>query len=190
MLIEDDMKKYHFPNLEVAFTFYNWYARMNGFSARKSKVRRNKYKEVVQQNFVCYRQGFREDRFQNNKIRKREARADTRCGCEANCVVHVDKHNQRWYIRYINNVHSHKFVEQEFISFLSGHRGMDDDDILQMQSFRKAGIRTSQIFGSFAGQAGGYQHLTFSVQNMYNEVDKERRSKGTDSRDALSYLRS
>jgi hypothetical protein len=48
MLTVDDMKKYHFPNLEVAFTFYNWYARMNGFSARKSKVRRNKYKEVVQ----------------------------------------------------------------------------------------------------------------------------------------------
>jgi hypothetical protein len=67
---------------------------------------------------------------------------------------------------------------------------MDDDDILQMHSFRKAGIRTSQIFGSFAGQVGGYQHLTFSVQNMYNEVDKERRSKGTDSRAALSYLRS
>jgi hypothetical protein len=67
---------------------------------------------------------------------------------------------------------------------------MDDDDILQMHSFRKAGIRTSQIFGSFVGQVGAYQHLTFSVQNMYNEVDKERRSKGTDSRDALSYLRS
>ncbi|GAU28458.1 hypothetical protein TSUD_294620 [Trifolium subterraneum] len=67
---------------------------------------------------------------------------------------------------------------------------MDDDDILQMHSFRKSGIRTSQIFGSFAGQAGGFQNLTFSVQNMYNEVDKERRSKGTDSRAALSYLRS
>jgi hypothetical protein len=95
MLIEDDMKKYHFPNLEVTFISYNWYDRMNGFSACKSKVRPNKYKEVVQQNYVCYRQGFREDRFQNNKIRKRDARANTRCGCEANCVVHVDNHNQR-----------------------------------------------------------------------------------------------
>jgi hypothetical protein len=77
MLTEDDMKNYQFPNLEVAFTFYNWYARMHGFSARKSKVRRNKLNEVVQQNFVCYREGFRVDRFNNNKIRMREARADT-----------------------------------------------------------------------------------------------------------------
>lgn len=120
----------------------------------------------------------------------REARADTRCGCEANCVVHIDKHTQRWYIKYINNEHNHSFVEQEFISFLSGHRGMDDDDILLMNSFRKSGIRTSQIFGSFASQSGGFQHVTFSVQDMYNEVDKERRNKGNDSRAALSYLRS
>ncbi|GAU39404.1 hypothetical protein TSUD_323520 [Trifolium subterraneum] len=50
--------------------------------------------------------------------------------------------------------------------------------------------RTSQIFGSFANQVGGYEHVTFSVQDMYNAVDKERRSKGTDSRAALAYLRS
>jgi hypothetical protein len=67
---------------------------------------------------------------------------------------------------------------------------MDNDDILQMNHFKKSGIRTSQIFGSFANQVGGYEHVTFSLQDMYNEVDKERRSKSTDSRTALAYLRS
>jgi hypothetical protein len=186
----DDISKYHFPDLEVFFTFYNWYARMHGFSARKSKVRRNKHNEVIQQNFVCYRQGFREDRFGNNKVHKREARADTRCGCEGKCIVHVDYHSMRWYIRYINDEHNHEFVNDDFVGFLPGHRGMDDDDILQMNCLRKSGIRTSQIFGSFASRNGGYQNITFSVQDMYNEVDKERRSKGTDSRSALAYLRS
>jgi hypothetical protein len=67
---------------------------------------------------------------------------------------------------------------------------MDDDDVLQMNHFKKSGIRTSQIFGSFANQVGGYEHVTFSIQDMYNEVDNDRRSKGTDSRAVLAYLRS
>ena len=35
-----DIMKYYFPDLIVAFTFYNWYARMHGFSACKNKVMR------------------------------------------------------------------------------------------------------------------------------------------------------
>ncbi|CAJ2664161.1 protein FAR1-RELATED SEQUENCE 5-like [Trifolium pratense] len=185
-----ELLQYDFPNREVAFTFYNWYSRMHGFSARKNRIRRNKDQEVVQQEFVCYRQGFREDRFKDNKIRQREAKVVTRCGCEAKCTVHFDHINQRWYVRWINDYHNHPFVEEKFIGFLPGHRGMDDDDILQMNHHKKSGIRTSQIFGSFANQVGGYEHVTFSVQDMYNAVDKERRSKGTDSRAALAYLRS
>ncbi|GAU36157.1 hypothetical protein TSUD_275160 [Trifolium subterraneum] len=185
-----DIMKYDFPNLEVAFTFYNWYARMHGFAGRKNRKRKNKHNEVVQQEFVCYMQGFRKDRFKENKKRVREVKAITRCGCRAKCVVHVDSISQRWCIRFIDDVHNHPFVEQEFIMFLPGHRGMDDDDILQMNYFKKSGIRTSQVFGTFANQVGGYEHVTFSLRDMYNVVDKERRSKGTDSRAALAYLRS
>jgi hypothetical protein len=166
-----ELLQYDFPNREVAFTFYNWYGQMHGFSARKNRIRRNKDQEVVQQEFVCYRQGFREDRFKDNKIRQREVKVVTRCGCEAKCTVHFDHINQRWYVRWINDYHNHPFVEEEFIGFLPGHRGMDDDDILQMNHHKKSGIRTSQIFGSFANQVGGYEHVTFSVQDMYNAVD-------------------
>ncbi|GAU30496.1 hypothetical protein TSUD_18760 [Trifolium subterraneum] len=152
-----DIVKYDFPNLEVAFTFYNW-------------------------------QGFRKDRYKDNKKHVREAKTITRCGCRAKYVVHVDPISQRWCIRFIDDVHTHPFVEQEFIMFLPGHRGMDDDDILQMNHFKKSGIRTPQVSGKFANQVGGYEHVTFSLRDMYNVVDKERRSKGTDSRAALAYL--
>jgi hypothetical protein len=185
-----DVMKFHFPNIAVAYTFYNWYARMNGFSARRSKVRRNKNNEIIQQIFVCYRQGFREKKLENNKIRKREARANTRCGCDAKCSVHIDSGSQRWYVWDFNNDHNHSLVDDDFIGFLPGHRGMDDDDILQMKNLRKSGIRTSQAYGTFANHYGGYKNVTFLIQDMYNEVDKDRRSKGSDSRAALAFLRS
>ncbi|KEH39556.1 FAR1 DNA-binding domain protein [Medicago truncatula] len=111
-----DVMKFHFPNIAVAYAFYNWYARMNGFSARRRKVRRNKNNEIIQQIFVCYRQGFREKKLENNKIRKREARADTRCGCDAKCSVHIDSGSRCWYVWDFNNDHNHSLVDDDFIA--------------------------------------------------------------------------
>lgn len=56
-LFGEDIKKYHFPDAGVGFLFYNWYAAMNGFGARKSRYLRNKKGEITQQTFLCYREG-------------------------------------------------------------------------------------------------------------------------------------
>ena len=50
-----DVKKYSFLNLEVAYTFYNMYGRVNGFSARKNKVVRSKGGDILQQSFVYHK---------------------------------------------------------------------------------------------------------------------------------------
>ncbi|QHO03636.1 FAR1 DNA-binding domain protein [Arachis hypogaea] len=55
----DHIKMLHFADREVAFAFYNLYAKMNGFAARRYRSRRNMNNEVTQQSFVCFRQGFR-----------------------------------------------------------------------------------------------------------------------------------
>jgi hypothetical protein len=55
-----------------------------------------------------------------------------------------------WYVWDFNNVHNHMLLDVDFIEFLSSHRGVDDDDILQMNNFRKSGRRTSRACDSFA----------------------------------------
>ena len=89
-LSPSDVKGLHFPDLDVAFLFYNWYTKMNGFAPWKSKVRKNNKKEIIQQTFVCFREGFRKQRSLVGEIRKREPKPQTRCGCEAKFRVHVD----------------------------------------------------------------------------------------------------
>lgn len=44
----EDIMRVHFPNVEMAFMFYNWYASMHGFSARKSKIIWNCKGEMIQ----------------------------------------------------------------------------------------------------------------------------------------------
>jgi hypothetical protein len=39
--------RYHFLDLGVTFTFYNWYASFHGFAGRKSKIMRNQKGENV-----------------------------------------------------------------------------------------------------------------------------------------------
>lgn len=55
---------------------------------------------------------------------------------------------------------------------------------------KTVGIKTSQIMDFFVNQAGGYDNLGFESKDLYNNLDKERRSMilETDSEAALAYL--
>lgn len=90
-----DLSICHFVSMDLAYMFYNWYGRMNGFSARKGKILRNSKGEVVQQTFLCHRQGFREKNGITTENRKREPKRETRCGCMAKFRVHIDMNTRR-----------------------------------------------------------------------------------------------
>ncbi|MED6126032.1 hypothetical protein PIB30_074454 [Stylosanthes scabra] len=55
-----EIKKLHFQDRNIAFSFYKLYAKMNGFAVRKNRMRRNKYNEVIQKQFVRFREWYRE----------------------------------------------------------------------------------------------------------------------------------
>ncbi|XP_045791550.1 protein FAR1-RELATED SEQUENCE 5-like [Trifolium pratense] len=156
----DDVSRYDFCDLEVAYQFNCWYSRMNGFSVRKSKVGRNSKGEKLQQTFVCSNEGYREDKGLNTKSRKREPRRETKCGCEAKFRVHINT--------------------------LSGRCAADDS---QIQSFRKVGIKTCQVFGSFANNSGGYHKIGFIKKDLYNQVGKQKRQQSSDASTALKFLK-
>ncbi|KAK2369285.1 enoyl-[acyl-carrier-protein] reductase [NADH], chloroplastic [Trifolium repens] len=57
----DAVSKLQFGSLLVAYKFYCWFAKMNGFTVRKGQIIKNKAGVVVQQTFLCNLQGFRQD---------------------------------------------------------------------------------------------------------------------------------
>ncbi|XP_039684333.1 putative protein FAR1-RELATED SEQUENCE 10 [Medicago truncatula] len=168
-LSSEDVRRYHFVDVAVAFTFYNWYASCHGFAARKSKVMRSKSGELTQQTLVCYRQGFTEKKSCSSSTRKRVPKARVRCGCEAKCRVHIDSKSGRWYMKFMNDVHNHALLDDQFTSMLPAHRKMAEFDIWRMRNMRQVGIKTSHIFGLFASEAGGYGRVGFRRHDMYNE---------------------
>ncbi|RYR63784.1 hypothetical protein Ahy_A04g021539 [Arachis hypogaea] len=187
----DHIKMLHFADREVAFAFYNLYAKMNGFAARRYRSRRNMNNEVTQQSFVCFRQGFR--KHNDCEERKREPKPETRCGCEAEMRVHVHRESGRWIIIYFQEVHNHKMLEDTLTFMLPGHRMMNAAAINQMNMMLKVGIRTPQIYASFVQTAGGHENVPFLKRDMYNQIDKQRKLIGGDaksSREAHTDLQS
>ncbi|XP_052113834.1 protein FAR1-RELATED SEQUENCE 5-like [Arachis duranensis] len=190
-LTADQIRRLHFPDRSVAFSFYNLYAKMNGFSARKSRIRRNVNNDVTQQAFVCFRQGFR-DLYSDNDAarRKREPRPTTRCGCGAEMRVHIHEETGRWIVSYFQEEHNHEMLDDMLTFMLPGHRKMNSAAIDQMNMMLKVGIKTPQIYSSFVHTAGGFHNVPFLKRDMYNQIDKQRRLIGGDAKACLKYLES
>jgi hypothetical protein len=74
-------------------------------------------------------------------------------------------------------------------ALLPAHRQMSQYDKFQMKSMKKVGIKTKQIYGFFASQAGGFDKVGYGLRDMYNEQVKERRVHFSDAKAALDYLK-
>ncbi|XLR68706.1 hypothetical protein S83_019378 [Arachis hypogaea] len=132
---------------------------MNDFAVRKNRIRRNVKNEVTQQQFVCFREGFRNTGSDNDSHRyKHEPKPETRCGCLAEMRVHVHVESGRWITSYFQDEHNNDMLNDGLTFMLPRHRNMNDAAIDQMNLMLKVEIKTPQIYSSFMHTAGGFQN--------------------------------
>ncbi|XP_006582641.1 protein FAR1-RELATED SEQUENCE 5 [Glycine max] len=72
--------------------------------------------------------------------------------------------------------------------WIPGHRKMSASDIMQVENYRKVGIRPPHMYAAFANQCGGYEKVGFIRKDIYNEEGCMRRQHSSDARGALKYL--
>ncbi|RYQ84132.1 hypothetical protein Ahy_B10g103067 isoform A [Arachis hypogaea] len=143
-LSKEDVLRFNFADVDIAFEFYQQYAKYHGFGARRS--RNEKRGEVrIRQEFVCHRQGYRSSKFYSMPNRQKRPRAETRCGCPARMLLRMDDE--------------------------SGRR-MSEADIEQMNDMRKGGIGVSQIH-SFMASLAGDMHNVNAKQRREGGLDAE-----------------
>ncbi|RYQ89877.1 hypothetical protein Ahy_B09g096285 isoform C [Arachis hypogaea] len=153
-LSEEDVFRFNFADVDIAFEFYQQYAKHHGFGGRRS--RSEKRGEVrIRQEFVCHRQEYRSPKFYSMPNRQKRPRAETRCGCPARMLLRMDDESGRWLVAYFSDMHNHHVLELRFSSMLPSHRRMSEADIEQMNDMRKGGIGVSRIHGFMASLAAG-----------------------------------
>ncbi|RYQ99782.1 hypothetical protein Ahy_B07g087789 [Arachis hypogaea] len=189
-LMVDEIKMLHFPYLNAAFSFYNLYAKMNRFAARRSKLRHNVNSDITQQSFVCFREEFRETKsYDESSQRKHEPKPETRYGCQAEIYVHVHIDTERWIITYFQEACNH-VLANELTFMLPGHRKMDAGAINQMNMMLKVRIKTPQIYASFVNTLGDFQNVPLLKRGMYSLIEKQQRILGRDAIACLKFLQS
>ncbi|XP_052111698.1 protein FAR1-RELATED SEQUENCE 7-like [Arachis duranensis] len=184
----ENVLEMEFSSPQEAGGFYNNYSRLKGFTSRRGKTVRNTAGEIVWYTFVCNRQGFREKKWLEKVDRKREHKVVTRCGCMAEMRIKRKDGSGRWYVSRFVEEHNHELAYGKLVDYLRSHRKISEVEVAQLTSMREIGISIPKIYESFAAQLGGFNLVTFTKQDMYNEIRKQRGLQGGDISAAIRYL--
>ena len=112
-----------FANEDEGFQFYNTYALGKGFSVRKNYVEWNsEHTDLNLRRYVCSRQGYREEKYVKNEIKKRRPQDITRVGCPAKLVIALDRNTGQWYVKNFINEHNHPLAPDDLGCLLHSHR--------------------------------------------------------------------
>jgi len=84
--------------------------------------------------------------------------------------------------------HNHLLLDLKFSCLLPGHRKMFASDIMQVENYRKVGIRPPHMYTTFANRCGGYDKVGFIRKDIYNEEGHMRKQHTSDASGALKYL--
>ncbi|XP_016207194.1 protein FAR1-RELATED SEQUENCE 5-like [Arachis ipaensis] len=184
----EDVLEMEFSLPQEAGGFYNNYSRLKGFASRRGKTVRNTAGEIVRYTFVCNRQGFREKKWLEKVDRKREHKVVTRCGCMAEMRIKRKDGSGRWYVSRFVEEHNHELAYGKLVDYLRSHRKISEVEVAQLTSMREIWISIPKIYESFAAQLGGFNLVTFTKQDMYNKIRKQRGLQGGDVSAAIRYL--
>ncbi|RYQ88751.1 hypothetical protein Ahy_B09g095759 isoform G [Arachis hypogaea] len=91
----------------------------------------------------------------------------------------------RWYVSRFVEEHNHELAYGKLVDYLRSHRKISEVEVAQLTSMREIGISIPKIYESFAAQLGGFNLVTFTKQDMYNEIRKQRGEMFLRYRDSL-----
>ncbi|XP_057734650.1 protein FAR1-RELATED SEQUENCE 5-like [Arachis stenosperma] len=98
--------------------------------------------------------------------------------------------NMRWKVSCFVESHNHDLTPPQFAHLVPANRRLTVTDKVQVENLHNFGVKTCHIMGYIAFQKGGYRHAGFTRKDLYNHIDRYRRSKvkNGDANAAINYL--
>ncbi|KAL3837709.1 hypothetical protein ACJIZ3_022300 [Penstemon smallii] len=129
-----------FDSDEQAYSFYNRYAELAGFSVRKDWVNRSKvHGRVMSRKFTCSRQGHRKRDKRDVNVKKH--RKETRTGCLAHMVVTPDHNHDDVNLSKAQKLLESPLSGQGESAEVSETDSMKNSEVQSKLSFQLLGIR-------------------------------------------------
>ncbi|XP_039040414.1 protein FAR1-RELATED SEQUENCE 5-like isoform X2 [Hibiscus syriacus] len=180
-----------FESEEAAKAFYNSYARRVGFSTRVSSSRRSRRDgAIIQRQFVCAKEGFRnlnEKRTKDREIKR--PRTVTRVGCKASLSVKVQD-SGKWVVSGFVREHNHELVPPDQVHCLRSHRQISGPAKTLIDTLQAAGMGPRRIMSALIKEYGGISKVGFTEVDCRNYMRNNRqRSLEGDIQLLMDYLR-
>lgn len=180
-----------FESEEAAKAFYNSYARRVGFSTRVSSSRRSRRNgAIIQRQFVCAKEGFRnlnEKRTKDREIKR--PRTITRVGCKASLSVKMQD-SGKWVVSGFVKEHNHELVPPDQVHCLRSHRQISGPAKTLIDTLQAAGMGPRRIMSALIKEYGGISKVGFTEVDCRNYMRNNRqRSMEGDIQLLLDYLR-
>ncbi|KAK3412868.1 hypothetical protein EUGRSUZ_I01547 [Eucalyptus grandis] len=180
-----------FESEEAAKAFYNSYARRVGFSTRVSSSRRSRRDgAIIQRQFVCAKEGFRnlnEKRTKDREIKR--PRTITRVGCKASLSVKMQD-SGKWVVSGFVRAHNHELVPPDQVHCLRSHRQISGPAKTLIDTLQAAGLGPRRIMSALIKEYGGISKVGFTEVDCRNYMRNNRqRSLEGDIQLLLDYLK-
>ncbi|KAF5745829.1 protein FAR1-RELATED SEQUENCE 5 [Tripterygium wilfordii] len=180
-----------FASEEAAKAFYNSYARRVGFSTRVSSSRRSRRDgAIIQRQFVCAKEGFRnlnEKRTKDREIKR--PRTITRVGCKASLSVKMQD-SGKWVVSGFVREHNHELVPPDHVHCLRSHRQISGPAKTLIDTLQAAGMGPRRIMSALIKEYGGISKVGFTEVDCRNYMRNNRqKSLEGDIQLLLDYLR-
>ncbi|KAM1031523.1 hypothetical protein ACFX2C_035300 [Malus domestica] len=180
-----------FESEEAAKAFYNSYARRVGFSTRVSSSRRSRRDgAIIQRQFVCAKEGFRnlnEKRTKDREIKR--PRTITRVGCKASLSVKMQD-SGKWVVSGFVKEHNHELVPPDQVHCLRSHRQISGPAKTLIDTLQAAGMGPRRIMSALIKEYGGISKVGFTEVDCRNYMRNNRhKSLDGDIQMLLDYLR-
>ncbi|KAG8372478.1 hypothetical protein BUALT_Bualt12G0070300 [Buddleja alternifolia] len=177
-----------FDDEKIAYTFYNEYAKVVGFSVRKHALRRDNQGTIIDRIFCCACQGHRQK--DKRDVNVKSHRPETRNGCLA--MMRIDGRNTGKYkvVSFVASHNGHDLVSPTKTHFLRSHRRVTAALALQADDLDSSGIAPRAGFALMAKQVGGREKVGFIFEDYKNYLHSKRtvEMKIGDTGGLLEYL--
>lgn len=85
--------------------------------------------------------------------------------------------------------HNHNMLEPIYSALLPAYIKMTTTNIIQIENFRKVGIRPPHMFSDFTNNFGGYEKVGFVNKDIYNQIERQRCQYPLDVKGAFTFFR-
>ncbi|CAN0881019.1 Protein FAR1-RELATED SEQUENCE 5 [Linum grandiflorum] len=180
-----------FESEEAAKSFYNSYARRVGFSTRVSSSRRSRRDgAIIQRQFVCAKEGFRNLNERRTKDREiKRPRLITRVGCKAALSVKMQD-SCKWVVSSFVKEHNHELVPPDQVHCLRSHRQISGSAKTLIDTLQAAGMGPRRIMSALIKEYGGISKVGFTEVDCRNYMRNNRqRSMEGDIQLLIDYLK-